>query len=175
MAEVHPQNMDQRPKRRRDKDNPYEIFTVGVNTDRPHYYIRFMDSLCVEHCMEIEKELFDLFDQFELEDLSFFNEVDRHYDLSEQNEETLSSHALDKPYSVEEVLLQRLDHEQLRKAIAVLPGVQRKRLVLYYFGGFTYEEIAGFEKCSVHSVYVAIERAKEKIKKFLESGVKNSV
>lgn len=167
MAEVHPQNMDQRPKRRRDKDNPYEIFTVGANTDRPYYYIRFTDSLCVEHCLEIEKELFDLFDQFELDDLSFFNEVDRHYDLSEQSEETLSSHALDKPYSLEDALLRKLDHEQLRKAIAVLPDVQRKRLVLYYFGGFTYQEIAVQEGCSYQAVQRSIWKAEEKIKKYL--------
>lgn len=29
----HPKNnIDPRPKRRRDKDNPYEIFTVGIET-----------------------------------------------------------------------------------------------------------------------------------------------
>lgn len=34
MAGSHPNiNIDPRPKRRRDKDNPYEIFTVGIDTD----------------------------------------------------------------------------------------------------------------------------------------------
>lgn len=33
MDEKHPKNIDKRPKRRKDRDNPYEIFTVGINTD----------------------------------------------------------------------------------------------------------------------------------------------
>lgn len=167
MAEVHPQNMDQRPKRRKDKDNPYEIFTVGIETDRPHYYIRFTDSLCVEQCMEIEKELFDLFDRFELDDLSFLNEVDRHYDLSDQSEETLNSHALVRPCSLEDALMERLEQERLRQAIAMLPDVQKRRLILYYFDGLTYQEIAQREGCRYQVVQRSIWRAEEKIKKYL--------
>ena len=33
----HPKNADPRPKRRRDKDNPYMIFTTDGNTANPHY------------------------------------------------------------------------------------------------------------------------------------------
>ena len=29
----HPNKPDPRPKRRKDRDNPYEIFTVGIGTD----------------------------------------------------------------------------------------------------------------------------------------------
>lgn len=59
MAGSHPNiNIDPRPKRRRDKDNPYEIFTVGIDTDTPHYYIRFRDGVSAEHCLEISRELF---------------------------------------------------------------------------------------------------------------------
>lgn len=32
---------DKRPKRRKDKDNPYELFTVGIGTPEPLYFIRF--------------------------------------------------------------------------------------------------------------------------------------
>ena len=28
----HPKNIDPRPKRRRDEENPYEIYTTGINT-----------------------------------------------------------------------------------------------------------------------------------------------
>ena len=55
----HPKNIDPRPKRRRDKDNPYEIFTVGIKAECPRYYIRFNDSSHIEHCFEISKELFN--------------------------------------------------------------------------------------------------------------------
>ncbi len=32
MADSHPKNLDPRPKRRRDEDSPYEIYTAGINT-----------------------------------------------------------------------------------------------------------------------------------------------
>ena len=44
---------------------------------------------------------------------------------------------------------------------------------MYFFEDKTYEEIAEIEGCSIHSVYVSIERSKDKIKKILNSGVKN--
>lgn len=37
-------------------------FTVGIGTDSPHYYIRFTDGVSAEHCLEVKKDLFDLFD-----------------------------------------------------------------------------------------------------------------
>ena len=39
---------------------------------------------------------------------------------------------------------------------------------MYYFNEMTLEEIAKIEDCSIHSVFVGIERAKEKIKKFIK-------
>lgn len=44
MDTKYPNNIDPRPKRRKDKDNPYEIFTVGIETDNPHFYISFTDG-----------------------------------------------------------------------------------------------------------------------------------
>ena len=121
MVENHPYNFDPRPKRRKNGNNPYEIFTVGMESGDPHYYVRYKDSCSVEQCMEIDKELFELFDRFELEEISFFNEVDRHYDLSEQNEETLACHAMHQPSPVEGMILQKMDNEKLHEAIALKP------------------------------------------------------
>lgn len=62
----HPKNKDLRPKRRKDRDNPYAIFTSGSDTDSPHYYLAFTDSQEIRHCMEIDRELFDTLNRFEL-------------------------------------------------------------------------------------------------------------
>ena len=35
MADSHPNNLDPRPKRRRDEENPFEIYTTGINTAHP--------------------------------------------------------------------------------------------------------------------------------------------
>ena len=53
----HPKNIDPRPKRRRDEENPYEIYTTGINTTHPRYFLAFTDSNKVKRWMEIDKTL----------------------------------------------------------------------------------------------------------------------
>ena len=149
----HPKNIDPRPKRRRDEENPYEIYTTGINTTHPRYFLAFTDSNKVKRWMEIDKTLFDAFNEFELDDLSFFNEVDRHYERSEVTEATLKRRA------------------ELHRAIAQLPEKQRRRLVLYYFGEFTYEQIADMEGCKHPAVMKSISSALKKLKNFLSGEV----
>ncbi len=167
MGGNHPKNIDPRPKRRKDKDNPYEIFTTGLGTDQPRYYLAFVDSTGTEQCVEIDKALFDAFDRFELDDISFMNEMDRHYERSEQTEQSLNKRAAQPQESVEDTVFQRVELETLRQAIAKLPEKQRSRLVLYYFGGFTYEQIARMEGCKYQTVQDAIYAALKNLKKIL--------
>lgn len=169
MDALHPKNnIDPRPKRRRDKDNPYEIFTVGIETDAPRYYIRFKDGTRVEHYLEISKELFDLLDSFELDDLSFLNEWDRHLEQSEQTEATLNARAIHRRETVEEEVLRHIENEMLHRAIVTLPEVQRRRLTLYYFGNLTYQEIADLDGCSKVAVKYTIDKALAALKKIIE-------
>ena len=168
MGGNHPNNIDPRPKRRKDKDNPYEIFTTGLGTAQPHYFLAFVDSTGTEQCVEIDKALFDAFDRSELDDISFMNEVDRHYEQSEQTEASLNRRAAQPQESVEETVFQRVEVEILRQSIAKLPEKQRRRLVLYYFGGFTYEQIAETEGCTVMPVKRSIDAAIENLKNFFE-------
>lgn len=166
----HPKNIDPRPKRRKDRDNPYEIFTTGINTACPHFYLSFKDSNGIEQCMEIDKTLFDAFDGFELDDLSFMNEVDRHYEQSDQTEQSLNRRAIQPQESIEETVFQRVEDESLHRAIAQLPEKQRRRLMLYYFGDFTYEQIAAMEGCTFQAVAKSVTAAEKSLKKFLMEG-----
>ena len=109
----HPKNIDPRPKRRRDEENPYEIYTTGINTTHPRYFLAFTDSNKVKRWMEIDKTLFDAVIEFELDDLSFFNEVDRHYERSEMTEATLSRRAAKPQESVEEIVSQQMEMDKL--------------------------------------------------------------
>ena len=163
----HPKNIDPRPKRRKNKDNPYELFTTGLGTSQPRYYLAFVDSTGTEQCIEIDKTLFEAFDRFELDDISFMNEVDRHYEQSEQTEQSLNRRAAQPQESVEEAVFQRVEVETLRQAISKLPEKQHRRLVLYYFGDFTYEQIAEMEGCTVMPVKRSIDAAIENLKNFL--------
>ena len=170
MADSHPKNLDPRPKRRRDEDSPYEIYTAGINTAHPRYFLAFTDGGKVKRWMEIDKALFDAFNEFELDDLSFFNEVDRHYEQSEVTEATLNRRAAKPQESVEETVSQRMEVDKLHQAIAKLPEKQRRRLVLYYFGEFTYEQIAAMEECKFQVIAKSIKTAEKNLKKILIGG-----
>lgn len=152
------------PKRRKDKYNPYKICE---NNGR--YYLSFKDGQGVRHEMEIQKDLFDVLNRFELDDLSILNEWDRHIEHFEQTEQSLNRRASYKVESVEEVVLRNIEYEQLHQAIATLTETQQRRLTLYYFRGLTYKRIAEMEGCSVSAVVSSIFAAVEKIRKILSN------
>jgi len=145
-----------------------DIFNVGFGTREPLYFIRFKDGQQIEHCMEIQKSLFDLLNSFELEDLSFLNEQERHYDLRETSDMRLQEELVAP--DAEETALKRIRYENLHKAISTLPSVQRRRINLYFFGGFTLEEIARQEGVSTQSISRSIYKAEKNLKKLLIGG-----
>lgn len=53
-------------------------------------YLSFRDGQGVPHRLELDVKLYAVFDRFELDDLSFLNEQERHLDWTELNEELLS-------------------------------------------------------------------------------------
>ena len=152
-----------RPKRRKDKYNPYTIFEKDGQ-----YYVSFKDGQGVSHKLEISKVLYDTFDSFELSDLVYLNVVDRHIEQSEVWENTLNMRAMKKPDSMEEIVFRRVQTEKLHKAIDELPEKQKKRLILHYFQELTYVEIAEREKCSTRAVEYSIHGAIQSLKKFFE-------
>lgn len=166
----HPENIDPRPKRRKSRDNPYTIFTVGIDTDTPRYYISFIDSQGINVCTETSKELFDLLNQFELEDLSYFNEVDNHYEQSELLEGTMENRMLYQRESLEDTVLRQDEYSRIHKAIAMLPLIQQRRLRMYYFEGMKYGEIARLEGCTLQAVAKSVTAAEKKIKYILSGG-----
>ena len=121
MDEKYPGDADPRPKRRKDPDNPYEIFTVGIGTDSPRYYLRFRDGSFAGHCLEIDRALFEALNRFELEDLSHLNEVDNHYETRDLPEEVLTVRIVNQPEMPEETTLRHLEMERLYKAMKRLP------------------------------------------------------
>lgn len=153
------------PKRRKDKYNPY---TIGTTEDGRHW-LTFLDGQGDRHHVEISAAVFTLFDSFELDDLSYLNEVDRHYEQSELTEASLYDRAVHRPATVEESALQSMEYAQLHRAISGLPEIQKRRLILYYFQGLTYERIAEMEGCTKRAVKFSVDIAVEKLKKFFKN------
>lgn len=150
------------PNRKKDKLNPYTL-SVENNT----YHVSFTDGQGIFHKMEINEALYAAFDDFELEDISHMNVVSRHLEQSELTEETLNHRAAILPEPVEDSVCRKLLHEQLHTAIGHLPAVQRRRLLLHYFDGYTYEEIAKMDGCTKmavkFSIDIAVKKLREKI------------
>jgi len=160
---------DPHPKRRRDKDNPYELFTIGIATDHPRYFVKFMDGQKQRHCEEISKDLYELLDSFEREDVSHLNERDRHYERFDLTETSLHRRAAAPMDPLQEIVEAANEREQLHKAISMLTDTQQKRIRMYYFEEMKYEEIAGLEGCAISSVEDSLEKAKEKLVNILKT------
>lgn len=154
---------EKRPKRRKDKYNPY---TLTEKEDK--HFLSFWDGQGVWQEFQITRELFEAMNRFELDDLSILNEWDRHYEHSELTEGSLYDRAAMLPESVEETVFRNLRYEALYKAMEQLPETQRRRLVLYYFAGLTYAQIADKEGCTFQAVGKSITAAEKRLKKILE-------
>ena len=152
-----------RPKRRKDKYNPYTLTKI-----KDKHILSFRDGQGVLQEITIDRELFELLDRFELDDLSYLNEVDRHYEHSELTEISLYNRATALPESVEDAVLRNLQYEALYNAIWKLPEAQRRRLIFYYFGGLTYAQIADMEGCKYQTVQESIYAALKNLKSFLK-------
>lgn len=124
------------PKRRKAKDNPYTLAKI-----EGQHFLSFRDGQEVLREITIDKNLFHIMDRLELEDLSYLNAVDRHYEQSEQTDICLNLRAIDKPEYVEDAVIRKLEYERLYQAISQIPDTQRRRLILYCFKGLAYKQI----------------------------------
>jgi RNA polymerase sigma factor (sigma-70 family) len=149
------------PKRRRDKYNPYKICEKDG-----HYYISFKDSQKMECEFEIPYHLYEAFNSFELEDLVYLNAWERHYEREEVWESTLNARAVHKPENLEDIVLKKIQIENLHSAIKQLPEIQQRRMEMYYFEDMTYEQIAKREMCSKVAIKYSVTRAIENLKKY---------
>lgn len=114
---------DRHPKRRKDKYNPYTLSMIDGKC-----YLSFRDGQGVPHRLELDVKLYAVFDRFELDDLSFLNEQERHLDWTELNEELLSRRSAQEPAPVEDAVYESMQTQALREGVNQLPEVQKRRL-----------------------------------------------
>ena len=142
------------PNRKKDKSNPYTL-SIENNT----HYISFTDGQGIFHRQEISNELYAAFNGFELDDISLMNEASRHLTEADAGEEPLGHRIADSSELVEDHVYHRIMYQELHRAIAQLPEIQRRRVLLYYFGGYTYEQIAQMEDCTKRAVKFSVDAA----------------
>lgn len=141
---------------------------IKVMDDGQHYFVSFLDGQNIHRKIEVSNTIFlELNESIKVSrNLTRFDE--RHIEKSEQKEETLYSRALHYQKGVEDIIIDMELSNSLRNAIANLPDIQRRRFILYYEFGFTYEKIAETEGCSIRAIKYSVDIAKEKIIKFFK-------
>lgn len=149
------------PNRKKDKSNPYTL-SIENNT----HYISFTDGQGIFHKQEISMELYTAFNGFELDDISHMNEASRHLTEVDAGDEPLSQRIADSSELVEDHVYRRIMYQELHKAIAQLPEIQRRRVLLYYFGGYTYEQIAQMEGCKYPAIIKSVAAAEKNIRNY---------
>lgn len=117
------------------------------------------------HKFEITKKLYEAFNDFELSDISYLHKWDKYIEHSEVWESTLNERTFLQPESVEEIVLKNILTGKLHKAIRSLSPIQRRRLILYFYEGMTYEQIAKKEGCTKMPVKRSIDAAIGKLRK----------
>ncbi len=155
--------MIQNPKRRKYKDNPYEIKIINEK-----YFIYFKDSKNKMQELEVSSKIYEVFNESELHDLSELNEYDRHIEHSELFDITLFNRTKDNIYSLEQEVEDKILNEELQRCISQLPEVQRRRIIKYYFENMTQQEIANDEGVDIRAVQYTLNTALKNLKKILK-------
>lgn len=158
--------MDKNPKRRKYSDNPYSI---SKDENKNLYIISFKDSNRKVQKIEITKEIWEIFDEYERLDLSQMNEFDRHTEHSEIYEESMVKRANEKTISLEDEFIRQSAFEELKQAIDILPNIQKRRIKKYYFDDKNMYQIAEEEGVSVKNVSEVLSDARENLKNILKN------
>lgn len=174
--------MDKKPKRNRDKNNPYYLSSDRENDT----YIVTISNKDIN--VRITKEVFDLMDELEKNEAKLIQRDKRHLVFNkyviEQNEESLTheeimevffyKRAKDKPKSLEDKVIEEIENKKLYKALHSLSNLHRRRILLYYKHNLSFSQIAEIEGCSKVAIKYSIDKALEELrKKFYKENLKN--
>ena len=158
--------MAKMPKRNKSKDNPY---TLGYDEDKNIYIVEFKDSKQVKQRIEVNKDIYEAFDKFELEDISQIHKYRKHIEHSEIYDYTLYKRTFNPSKSVDSIVEDNIVIERLRDALEQLSEVQKRRLIKYFFENKNEYQIAKEEGVSQQSIHIGIDRALTKLKEILKN------
>ncbi len=154
--------MNSLPKRRKYKDNLYTLSTIDN-----HYYILFRDSSNIPRIVEVKKEIYDIFNQFELDDLKELNEYDRHIEHLELTDESIYKKVINNEDGIDDLIIRNSTYDELINAINKLSNTQR-RIKMYYFDELDLKTIASIEHTSFQMISKSIKQAINNLKKILK-------
>lgn len=133
-------------------DKKYSLY-IRVTKD---YYNRFKSFKSIEMRQE---------NQFKNYRILYNNIIE---DYEDWGEKLVDKNTLNNDHMILERMYEQEMKKRLYKSIKLLSVVQRRRLLLYYFKGYTYKKIAIAEKCSIIAVQKSIKGALKNLKIYME-------
>lgn len=149
-------------KRRKSKENPYKINYMGNEFQLNFKYNGENKEI------KISRELYNVFNKFELEDLSYMNKYDRHIEHLHLDEIQMYNRLKLNSKDIENEVIKNIENQKLHIAINKLPKIQKRRIYLYYFCNMRQREIALKENTSIRAIQYSLECALKNLKKFLK-------
>ena len=153
----------ERPKRRKYRDNPYTLKLVDN-----HYYILFRDGQNIPRTVEVPKNIYDMFNQFELDDLKELNEYARHIEHKELSEESIYNRGANSIEGIDDYVIRTSTYDELISAINKLSSTQRRRIKMYYFDELDLKTIEAIEHTSFQMISKSIKQGINNLKKLLK-------
>ena len=149
----------------------YEVdsYILEYIEDENKYYISFIDSAKQECRIEIDKEIFDTYMKSKKAYIKIKNETSRFLEQSELTEEDIYNRARFKGKSTEEILIDNIEKEKIRKAKEKLTDTQVRRLELHIIDEITIRDLAKLEKVRKNQIEKSIQLGIKKFKKFFEN------
>jgi RNA polymerase sigma-70 factor (ECF subfamily) len=147
--------------------NPYALRT-DIAGGITRYYVSFTDGEGIRRETEVSRPVYLEFLRFVKVELNLRRSDERHIEQSVLTDEMLNIRAVRVLKSAEEIVFDMLRGERLRQTVTELPVIQRRRFVLHYEFGLTFEQIATMEGCSARAIKYSVFIAKKKIKNFFQ-------
>ena len=157
--------MDKKPKRRRYKDNPYDLIK---DEESKLYLVSFVDGTKTFRTIKVSKEIYDVMDYYEKLDIRQMNEYDRHTEHILLDETELSKRVKNKPIAIDDSIIYQAKLENLMEGINKLPEIQKRRIKKYYFDELNETEIAEQEGTTQQAINYTLTIAKNNLKNFLK-------
>ncbi len=145
----------------------YTLREESTESGKRHF-ISFKDGQGKHHELEVSEQLFMEFRQMERRNRNLQQWNQRHREFNEVWDETLYRRAQRVPKSLDERMIEEERNSLLRKAVACLPEIQRRRFLLYYEYDFNFRQIGEMEHCKASAVQKSVSIAREKVKAEME-------
>jgi len=154
-------------------NKPTYTVRTGETDGSLRYYAAFVDGDGIPREAEINREVYLALEECRRHEQRQVRSDERHRERLVLSEGQLAERILLPSRSIEEAVAQAAD---IQAALASLTSTQRRRLLLYYEHGLSYEQIAEIENCAYQVITKSVVLAKEKLQKFFEGeGCKTGV